>query len=69
LLIFAPSLTLDFRTGNGGAGFDFRFNLSPNAKWAFRLGDGPRTWFFHLDDAHCRSLDVSAQLARPNFIG
>jgi hypothetical protein len=30
-------------TGNGGGGFDLRFNLSRNTRCAFRLGEPPLT--------------------------
>ena len=36
------------RVGNGGAGFDFRFSFWPNARCAFRDGEGPRTLGFSI---------------------
>src|SRR5438045_6917745 len=37
-----------FATGKGGGGFDLRFNLSRNARCAFRLGEAPRTVGFSI---------------------
>jgi len=57
-------------TGHAGAGFDFRFNFSPNARCAFRPGEGPRTFGFLmsiLDNG--RSNRALTQLARGSFIG
>jgi len=58
------------RLGHAGAGFDLRFSLSRNAKWAFLAGEGPRTFgFFMSMFAECRSTTELAQLAHPSFIG
>jgi hypothetical protein len=65
-----PLAGLRSNPGNGGAGFDLRFSLSSNASWAFRLGNGPRTFGFFISTLlDCRSGKVPAQLADGRFIG
>jgi hypothetical protein len=50
--------------GNGGGGFDLRFNLSRKARCAFRLGVGPRASGF------CMSIyKMLRAIGAVNFIG
>ena len=49
-------------TGNGGGGFDLRFNLSRNTRCAFRPGEAPRTDGFSISaliSRHFASLAVT----------